>query len=473
MNNNNVSDQSYRRIYFIHGLGGNGSAWTKVAEACWNKELDIEEFPARKCLISKPDYTNETNGSLGGAADYVRQEIIATSLDDISAYNMNPSDAILIAHSQGGVLCRSMFHYDFNNSVPIFGRPYGGFVSVSSPLQGAMILNNRNDIILMADDACKSLLKGPLSTSGYNWILKLLFGREYQEDLCSLISNDILPVFFDDYYDDVTNDYLVGSETITIWNSDISNSDYCNMSKVAFYGVEPENNLFWRTANWLVNNPNDEVYFQANDDFKFYNETIFPMYLNYYGKYKHYQNKLNNLNNWSWLICATDIGFLIYLTLKDSWTNKMNSWGAGVNWFDNANTEWETIIGARTQIATTTTHYRCRNCTFQTLEYILGFIPSPTVELCEIFGCQSIQPINVTTYSWEYKENDGVVVDESAANLPCSTSPPVRIFPFEFENVISKGSSHMQIRNDEGIKRALKALFDGEYGWFFLTEGKE
>jgi len=92
---------------------------------------------------------------------------------------------------------------------------------------------------------------------------------------------------------------------------------------------------------------------------------------------------------------------------------------------------------------------------------------SPTVELCEIFGCQSIQPINVTTYSWEYKENDGVVVDESSANLPCATWLPVRIFPFEFENVTSKGSSHMQIRNDEGIKKALKALFDGEYGTFF------
>ena len=31
------------------------------------------------------------------------------------------------------------------------------------------------------------------------------------------------------------------------------------------------------------------------------------------------------------------------------------------------------------------------------------------------------------------------------------------------------GSSHMQVRNDEGIKRALKELFDGDYDpWFYV-----
>jgi len=97
----------------------------------------------------------------------------------------------------------------------------------------------------------------------------------------------------------------------------------------------------------------------------------------------------------------------------------------GLGWFNNANESWKAIIGARVQNGNTLT----------------------------------------------YKESDGIVLAESAKELP-EASHKIRIYPNENSPVdFEKGSSHMQVRNDEGLRIHLKNMFDGNYNkWFYTAE---
>jgi hypothetical protein len=59
------------------------------------------------------------------------------------------------------------------------------------------------------------------------------------------------------------------------------------------------------------------------------------------------------------------------------------------------------------------------------------------------------------------------VLRESAENLPGATHMPVIGNQILLDN--NAGSSHMQVRNDEGLKQFLYSLFEGEMGMFFET----
>ncbi|MDR0603388.1 MAG: GPI inositol-deacylase [Bacteroidales bacterium] len=429
--NGDNGNAAYRGIYFIHGLGGDASAWNKVQQACMDKSLNIQGFPARKCYAYTPDYNNHTQGTLYLAAKEVLNDIRIQT--NVLPESVDPNQSILIAHSQGGLVARTMMHLNFvqeSNEVPSKGRGYGGVVFVSTPLQGAMILNNRQKMLDMANDACKSLIQGPTSTTPLmRTVLRKLGGKTVRDDVCNLVTEDVLPLFFADYYAPVTSDYLVGAEYINTLNEDQNNMDYCQLPKIVFYGVEPVNNIFWRTANWLVKSPNDAGFFEANDDYDFYNNTVYPQYVYYDAQYQSYEKKYQQASKamkWTWW---TGVGAIASEIAMESYAKQIARWSMGKYWFERVNGQWEVVIGAR--------------------EYIKG------------------------SSQWTRKENDGIIITESAINLPCATSQRVRVFPNENNpNAAYRGSSHMQIRNDEGIKYHLNSLFNGDYGIFFKTSTK-
>lgn len=463
-------DTNYRRLYFIHGLGGDASSWQRASDACWDFSLQIPGFPARKVEISRPEYIYSTNTTLNSAAYDVRQQIRNQSLNDLLQYNINPNRAILFGHSQGGMIIRSLVNMDLgpNSNIPYFGKGYGGFVTIASPLQGALIINNRDMIEIMANDACVSLIKGPeTSLSSLNLILKL-FGKELTAgSLCSTLSNTILPIFFSQYYDNITNDYRVGAPAIATFNSNVQYPSYMAMPKIAIYGEEPRQNILWRTANWLVNNPNDFEPFQANDDWEFYREIIKPTYLFYQSNMFEYINKISLLQmiqNYVAPLVIPNTNFVY-----DIWINhyfqKMLAWKAGVDWFNHANADWETIIGAKEYVLLTTYIYYCSGC-----RSINSWFFSPIYQTCVDKHCRDILPLPSVSLQWIYKPNDGIILSESASNLPGATAIPPRISLGNYN--FYDGSSHMQIRNDEYLKRSFYKLFEGEYGAFFKTQAK-
>ena len=469
-----------RRIYFIHGLGGTDKAWEKAAEACWNtginNGLGIPGFPARKCETTRPDYNNST-GSLASAADGLRTAIsIQANNDSINGNQLKRSRAMLIGHSQGGLVIRQLMRLDMvqqpGHSTLAHGMNYGGVVTFASPLQGAKILDNRDKIFEMANEGCNKLLLGAANDvyNGININLDLgkfgsavvsLIGlentltkkiqamlRKMVENLvptvCNVATDNVMPMFFKHYYAGITEDYKVGASTINTLNSDTNYADYRKFPKVAFYAVEPQENIFWRTLNWMVYDPNGHNgangpnvgYFEANDDWKLYNDMIKPMIDHYqtsaekyyaeYLAYDHCANYFAGLKNqycdwWKIVLCpplAAHCATYDYertraIQKRDLRYKGYVQWSEGLEWFNNANESWKTIIGARVQNGNTVT----------------------------------------------YKENDGVVLAESAGNLP-KTQKAVKI----------NGSSHMQIRNDNNTKEHLNKLFNGDYGmWFFVN----
>lgn len=470
LNVNQSQDTNYRRIHFIHGLGGDASSWQRASDACWDQSLNIPDFPARKIEISRPEYIYSTNTTLNSAAYDVRQQIRNQSLNDIVQYNMSPNRAILIGHSQGGMIIRALVNLDLepNANIPYFGKGYGGFVTIASPLQGAQIINNRDMIEVMANEACVSLMKGPgTSNTALNVILKL-FGKELtSSSVCNMISNSVLPLFFSQYYDNITNDYKVGAPAIATFNADVQYQNYRDMPKIAIYGVEPRNNILWRTANWLINNPNDFEPFQANDDWNFYISVILPTYRHYLVNQISYNSKICLLqmiqNHLSPILMPTTT--LVNSLLIANYTQKMYAWKAGVDWFNNANANWETIIGARSYSINTDYTYYCHSC-----DGVQSWVLTPNLQNCVHKHCRIVIPISTLTLQFNYKPNDGIVLAESASNLPGATAIPPQIGINNLNTY--DGSSHMQIRNDEYLKRLFFKLFEGEYGGFFKTKTK-
>jgi triacylglycerol esterase/lipase EstA (alpha/beta hydrolase family) len=463
-------DSSFRRIYFIHGLGGDASSWQQASDACWDQSLNIVNFYARNVEVSRPEYVYSTNTTLNSAAYDVRQQIRNQSFIDYSQFGMNPNQAFMIGHSQGGLIIRSLVHMDLQSgaNIPAIGKGYGGFVTIASPLQGAQIINNRSLIEQMAHDACNCLLKGPeVSNLAVRGILKLLGQQQITDNVCDLIGYNILPVFFSQYYNNITNDYKVGAGAIQQYNSDIQNSTYLSMPKIAIYGVEPRENILWRTGNWLIKNPNSEPPFEANDDWEFYYNTIYPTYMSYVSKVHDYQTRIQVLSASQFFLFpfVTPEMNLLSLMLIRNYRNKMIAWQTGVNWFNRANANWESIIGARQYQVNTVNAYYCKHCSIGP-----NWILSPSLQVCLICNCREIITIPTQTITYTIAENDGIVLAESAKNLPGATHCPSRILMNNVQGY--DGSSHMQIRNDKYLKGSLNKLFDGDYGTFFKLKRK-
>ena len=381
-----------RRIYFIHGLGGDKTAWNKAAEACMNKSLNISGFPARKCRADRPDYITSTT-SLYWAADDVRSTIENQAGLDSTLYGMRPSRAIVIAHSQGGVVMRQLMHMNMvqdTHLLPIHGMSYGGVVTVASPLQGAAILKNRQKIFALVNDGCKKLVVGPefdlvsnvnikLNLNGFGGWIVSLFDLEDKlntqiekllsnmlnnmtDPVCDFATNNIMPMFFKQYYDGITDFYNPGISQginhINTLNQDTTNNQYKKFPKMAFYAVEPQENLFWRTLNWMYYDPNGNNgqkgpnvgCFEANDDWRLYDSMARPLIDLYKSKSKGYQTLYNFYN-----LRATDAfirgDVYAYLAAENRAMNAyfgQLSWEEGLTWLNNINESWQIIIGAKT-----------------------------------------------------------------------------------------------------------------------------
>ncbi len=428
-----VPVEQTRRIYFIHGLGADASSWTTVSDACWDPGLNIAGFPARDCEVSRVEYSSSTNGSLSTASYDVATQIRNQALNDIHLYDLDPNKAFIIAHSQGGLVARTMVHHDIQEhaNLPYFGKGYGGIVTVAAPLNGAEILNNRDDILRLAEDACNNLSAGPQAQNILIRTIVNLFAKDIVNQACDLVSNTVMPMFFDDYFESITDDYKVGASWLERLESDRELNEYRVIPKVAFYAVEPTDNIFWRTANWFTADPNESAPFGANDDKALITNLANPMYSYYNSKVIAYNNIIRDCD-----ISLAATGWMLFtipiiLGVQADAIKKRNAWAQGTHWLRNVNNRWLSIIGGL-----------------------------------------DIRQVNGQFVTTHY-ENDGVVVANSAMRLPLSCNHPVRIYPNEGVSGASfSGSSHMQVRNDSGLKHAMRRLCEGEFGIFFATNAR-
>jgi pimeloyl-ACP methyl ester carboxylesterase len=459
-----------RLVFFVHGLGGSQGSWERASLALELPSQQGQLFSARYCKTFRPGYYGQYSDLLTPALDlgqYIATQAFLYS--QMSGFNPDPEKNFIIAHSQGGVIARTLLRLDAEQG---YKYGYGGLVTVASSLQGAMILNNKPCLLAFINSACTEMLAGPVSEaipatpSSFLNSLLLGLGKQIVNGTCDVVTT-LVPEVMSEFDAPMASDFKVWASHI----DDLNNWAHTDaqsitpihryMPKVAFYGIEPNDNLIWRTFNWMVYNPNDENSWEANDDFKLLDQKVKPLRESYFNKSEHYKNQASIINAsfWSWTN-ANQKDIVAY-------NKKSNAWKQGYLWIDLANDGWLSIIGAKTEVpAGTFCRCYCGALSYYPpLKVVDALNCDDCLQLCIPYPLLSADPL--TKLVWTIKESDGIVLAESAQDLPYATRVPVRLRGIETDPQNWTGSSHMQIRNDEALRENLTKLLDGDYGNFF------
>ncbi|HRZ43468.1 MAG TPA: hypothetical protein P5228_12285 [Bacteroidales bacterium] len=455
-----------RLVFFIHGLGGEITSWERVANAMMYPSQQGVGFYARKCHTFRFGYAPSYSTMVGVAADMSNAiGAQANIYKSYQGYNPDPKNNFIIAHSQGGIVTRTIAHLEKDAGI----NNYGGYVTVASSLQGARILNNRASLLNFAEDACSKLAAGKLAESipvtASAKVNTVLFGlsKKIINYSCSGLGT-ILPELFKEYTYQLTDDYKVGASHISDLNAATNHPELMQLHKIAFYGVEPPENILWRTFNWMIKPTNGELPWEANDDFYLLQSFVIPTrndYQNYYQTNKDkYIFNYQKYMIYSWL----PVLGISYYNKAMGYHTKMIQWGKGVTWFDNANEGWNSIIGALEKTTTTICECYCLH------NGVYSYTYTPDCTDCAV-SCPGylLSSGPVTHITWTRKENDGIVLAESAKDLPGATFQPQKLNGIEILGQPPTGSSHFQIRNDEGLRKYLSKLLDEKLDpWFAL-----
>lgn len=435
-----------RSVVWVHGLGGHGDYTATDATNSWITASSESELNYQ-LQSRRPDYSDTD-------LDYAALQL-RTIMED---YTLSV-DPYIIAHSQGGIVSRQMDKLIEENG---WERTVQGVVTFGTPHQGAMILNNRDDLQQLLLSMCNAMIQGPalewISESTFLSLLNMFIGVDDEfDEACSLLVEDFLPFVFDldAYYAGVTEGYYVGSPELDELNDYDPGIPY-----VAFWGEETDP-VMWNTLVHVLpgREPNSELYgaFGANND----------TYLtdNFNVLKDHYNTMyLTNLElSGTWGDFFKDFFFSLFPGDYISTYDKAMAWKAGRDWLLDANSEWEIIIGAREYVWDETTSCLCVEIydgwtTWYDEDDLEGYTCSEIEYLYEPFSdCNEI--IDLELVDVIMKVNDGVVLKESA---------------MEPNNKVSSkhmtGSNHFSMRNDGETEARLEELFAGEHGEFFIID---
>lgn len=459
-----MTAQNDRVVFWLHGLGGDNAAFTKVVEA--TTFTGASGYSARRIASVQLGYENQSF-SLNSAASFLENSI--RNNDGVSSsYGLSYNNNFIIAHSQGGLVARSIdkLYSDF----PWLGRRINGLVTFGTPHQGAKILNNIGNFNSFISSGCSDLSAGVLEEAIPNgFLIDLIIPNNIvstvTQPICAL-AGEAAPLAFNDFTQPITEDYKVGASNLATLNSFQS-----NVPKVAFYGVEDQSTMLWRILfNVKDRLPNSFPAFGADDDNKLVNAANSNL-LKYQTKVAFWQNQWSSLassycNGWQRFFAPA------YCIFNDGNVNSnrnkaiknRDAWQKGATWWATANDKFASTIGAVDFQEIQTTGYECNcesvdyygNTVYQWTEYS----DSPNCPNygawsgCSFTGNTDVQ----TTFIPITKESDGIVLRESAENFPGAASVGRM-----------EGSNHQQMRNDSNTKQKLLELWGGSHGNFFIT----
>ncbi len=447
-----------RRVFFVHGLGGQGDedgttgiSWAQASLWC-EQQYYINS--------ARPDYNNI---SLEAAAVELKS--------DFESFPDADNSAIVIAHSQGGIVSRRVDQMYTTGEYGWEPRTFGGLVTFGTPHQGAAILSNIEEVEDWIGDGCVDLSAGPVAEFVENsFFLDLLLGPEsyagFTEEFCGTIENQVLPFLLDDYLAGTTSAYSTDAEYLAALNSFVPEIPY-----VCFYGVE-DDPVLWKLLVHLFpgREPNNavtygEAAFGATND-----ETAvewadamiaqyWSKYLIYDDLYDYYNELLTGFDMATILCYINPVCFVSALASREDCLNISNAYQQGYDWINNANTVWEELIGART-LEPTETWCSCMDWgplgDLEMEEYLADASGDCYTDDADT-DCTTTQ-----MYDWRVKRNDGVVLVESASECLGQTANGTLFKEME-------GSNHFSMRNDNNTKQKLINLYSGLYGNFYKT----
>lgn len=470
-------------LYWLHGLGGNATAWEKAAEAT---DFGAPGFPAKKSKSIRPYYTLSAS-TLSSAAHELKGK--AEFNADLIPLE-DRKDNYMIAHSQGGLVGRYLDH-QFHLTESLTPRPFFGLVTFCSPHQGAYIVNSLMEVgpdgktraERMTDEACLILGPGPLLWDLYKipqtlpkkvkfFLYNLPGGFPLDpitiseflaEEFCSIIPS-VLNITLSGVLGQplspghMITDYPVGGPAI----AEMAGFD-TPTRKVAFYGIKDPNHdsgeLFWRTYHYLHVSPNAYPSFTANSEHETITlELVHAITAQYKERMEYFSAQSEKYK-----IAAQQYHNPGYI---QAWLDYWHaSWilKQGYDWLINMDNTWRAIIGAKELVPSIA--YKCCCPDEDPNPFTLdpwvfanfGLSNCQTVQ--NPYDCHPLCPVEQTiTLHTTYKQSDGIVLAESAMNFDGAS---------HYEDMFD--TSHMQARNNKELKVKLLKLYDLptiENGWF-------
>ncbi len=448
-----------RRVFWIHGLGGQGDDAGTTAISWFQASLWSEqEFMVNS---ARPDYNN------------ISLEAAAVELKgDLESFPDADDHAIVVAHSQGGIVTRRVDQMYTTGEYGFEPRTFGGVATFGTPHQGAMIINNIDEIQAWIGDACNDLAAGPVAEFVEDhFFLDLLLGPDdyegFTETFCGTFETQILPVIMDDYMAGTTSSYAVGAEYLEDLNAFVPEIPY-----ICFYGVE-DDPVLWNLITHLFpgREPNNTVTygeepFGATNDMtgvNYANAMIgkyWYKYVTYSSLYEYYNDLLTGFDMTTILCYLFPPCFPEAIAAREDAYNLLNAYARGYNWITDANLNWEQMIGARTleeagAYCNCTTWSEYGDLLFSTS--VLVDEEDPCVPPSDYSICSRL-----LNYDWVMKANDGVVLRESAGH-------GVGQVNMGMLNKMMPGSNHFSMRNDLNTKNKLTQMYEGYHGLYYRT----
>jgi len=485
-----VPHEHERIVYWVHGFGGDYTALEKAraistqpiphVSSTQSNEVyinDLISYPARKIISHVPSY--DTGLDLTTYGFDVGKQIRDFSVIENQTLGQSRNN-ICITSSWGGSVTR-MGEVIWNGGS---GFRAGGIASFGASHHGAIIANNlveegpqQEDLGFQLFDAsaqtdlrvtqkfsnflfkAQSDLRAGPKVYGFGTILLNLIKKvapQVEKEINEIIKEiiELVPKVVGKGLFNKTALYL---QTTNPQVALLQNNP--NMTQnVAFYGAEDRDQTLWRLFYWGKNDPNlpsDQLesftyngqgYFEATDDQ--FGVKTFEKNLAAYQAKQEYHHKESQSSWWT-----GSLGALFKAKHKRAFLGYIK----GVQWWQNSSRYWDILTGALTYV-----DGNVCTCYGEYEDPISGWsfpysyvsqtcIPHDENEICAYNTIQN------------YKDNDGVVLKESAID-----------FPGFIDTIRMQGSNHFQIRNDENMRTQLLTLFAadpaGDLGFFYTPE---
>jgi len=463
-----TDNEDSRFIFWVHGLGGEGSSWEPAKN---NVDYGTADgtFPARKTSGTSETYTN--GGVSMNDCSFNVNSTIKDKQDIKNATLDQKMNTMVIAHSQGGIVARNMIKLMEND--PLEHR-VGGIVTFCTSHDGAQILNNakNGNSTYFAQWACNLLLDGPIREriSNLPGLVKLFLNEndlttQIKEVLCDKLTTTLAEKMINKWAGEAQTDfYKVGSPDLKeLKEYELKSENTYNPYRVAFYSEETdEGDLIWRTLNYVMNLPTDKNNFGANQDV---GEGTLKEIIDNLRTW--YQDNANSDANAAYSKCMKEklgwpysLRHILCVDVYNSTIDKNRAFARAEQFFLSANERWKWLIGANFY----------EGCVVRGSQEDVDQLGNPNTtdfELIypEINDLNACDDKAAEVAQWPYilnaegsisaelktQPSDGIVTVQSAQAMPAQTFPTQKLV----------GSSHMQVRNDKNTKWSLLNMFEG------------
>lgn len=529
-----LDPSEYRMVYWVHGMNGGSESWSraKTASTVLLAAGAIPDWKPRKIFSSLPDYSN-VQITLDIAADELNAKLVK---DSRLPQDYDEGKGFIIAHSQGGLVSRTIRYHDIRSQNP---SKFGGLATFGTPHRGAVALTGQNKILgyQFFETAALDLAAGPandfqnqIDKINSNFFLRL-FNKQIDLNANELFENLIRKFFFYDPTFDNSGALLslirnkVESNISKEMTTDSPVLEEIarvnpNIPSVAFYGVKETYTFqgnaehpapiviepMWAMMNYAFYDVNESDYFKATDDEWRVAAKAQEMQLDYLEVAHQFYDAVDILDHGHCIHigvqCDCDFGTQSFLalnpaarrTLSKSQRGKacrkkfkadymqrlaFSGWQyeRGANWVSKANDLWEVSIGGVTK-EDVPTGYCFRNL----LNLMTGETTiqryAPANGTCGGNDAPPVPQGYKALGDWRQEKTPTVIKKENdgAVLAESARDIPYRTsdMMWDFHDVSRMyGSTHMSMRNDENLKPALDHLFKGHVGPFFKTAEQE